>query len=367
MQLDTQGFLARHWQREHLLIPEGFRDFEPPADANELAGLAMEPDADSRIVTCDTGVWREERGPFTHETFARSGPWSLLVHGVDHYWDEAAELLQSVDFLPRWRLDNVLMSYASDGGTAGAHFDNYDVFIVQGEGQRRWQVGDFCDHETPLLANCDMRLLASFTPRAEYLLRTGDVLYIPPGQAHFGISEGESTSFSIGFRAPRLSDLLARWTDNTLATLRDDQLLRDPARPPATRSGEISSADQQTARRQLQALFDQSDLRWFGEALTEPHDDTAQESPGNALSHESDLPWVACRPGRRLAWSELDDGSLLVFSHGASRPAPAALREALETLCTGVPLARAAIANAHPTGATMLDWLHEGGTIESHD
>jgi len=135
LKLNVEDFLRRHWQREHLFIPQGFEGFQTPADANELAGLAMETGVDSRIVSNVSGKnneWQQSRGPFTEESYERIGAWTLLVQSVDQHWDEAAELLQSVTFLPTWRLDDIMMSYATDGGSAGPHFDNYDAFIIQG-------------------------------------------------------------------------------------------------------------------------------------------------------------------------------------------------------------------------------------------
>lgn len=361
LKLDVERFLAKHWQREHLFIPGGFGNFELPGDGDELAGLAMEADIDGRIVTIDDNHWHQERGPFTAESYQRSGSWTLLVQSVDQHWDEAAELLGAVSFLPSWRLDDIMMSYATDGGSAGPHYDNYDVFIIQGEGQRRWQIGPRCDGNSPLMDNTDLRLLAHFEPRCEYLMNTGDVLYVPPGVAHYGVSVGESTSFSIGFRAPRQSDLLARWVDNTLNTIEDDALFEDPAREPAQRSGEITREDLERARSQLLRAFNQKDARWFGEVVTEtgatPSD--LSESPPD---FDSAMGWITRTPGSRIAWHRLDD-ELLVFAHGSAREAPLALQPLLESLCSHHDLDVAGAREAHDGASGLLRWLHEEGTV----
>ena len=217
--VDSVSFLKRYWQREPLYLPQGIDAFRPPADADELAGLALEPEVDARIISGSGAHWEARRGPFELEDLQRPGPWSLLVQAVDHYWEEAAELLCALPFLPRWRLSDVLMSYATDGGSAGPHYDQYDVFIIQGDGERHWRLGQRCDRDSPLMPMSELQLLAEFQDSAEYRMRCGDVLYIPPGVAHWGVSVGESTSFSIGLRAPRLADLLARWTDTQLERL----------------------------------------------------------------------------------------------------------------------------------------------------
>ncbi|MFT4769441.1 MAG: 50S ribosomal protein L16 3-hydroxylase [Glaciecola sp.] len=365
LDLNVERFLAKHWQRQHLFIPGGFSQFDVPADADELAGLAMDPDLDSRMVINDGQSWRQERGPFTQDSYQRTGSWTLLVQGVDQHWDEAAELLNSVRFLPNWRLDDIMMSYATDGGSAGPHYDNYDVFIIQGDGQRRWQVGGFCDSASALLDNTDLRLLADFEPKAEYLMSAGDVLYVPPGIAHYGTSVGESTSFSIGFRAPRQSDLLARWADNRLSTMEDDALFSDPQREPATRSGEITQTDLNRARAQLLRMFDDTDPRWFGEAIT--NSAAAPQSPRDeALEVETQGTWVTRAPGSRLAWHATGD-ELLVFAHGNTHDAPLALQSVLEALCDHQDMAVTEALQAHDAAEALLNWLHDEGAILFYD
>lgn len=364
LQLEIEIFLARHWQREHLFIPGGMAPFQPPADADALAGLALEAEADSRIVYETAGHWQQERGPFDEAAFRRPGSWTLLVQSVDSFWDAAADLRRAVKFLPDWRLEDVMMSYASDGGSAGPHYDNYDVFIIQGEGQRRWQVGGFCDEESTLLEDTDLRLLADFEPEHEYLMQSGDVLYLPPGRAHYGVSVGESTSFSIGFRAPRISDLMARWLDNRLARLDDDWLFRDPGREPATRSGEISDHDLLRARQQLMAALDDDDPRWFGEAVTAtaPMEDSA--APAHLDQDSSG--WLCRVPGSRLAWMQRE-GELLLFAQGVSRGAPLTMRPLIEALCSGSEVDIRETRSVHDGTLEVLNWLLDEGTIEIHD
>lgn len=358
--LDAEAFLARHWQREHLFIPAGFAGFEPPADANELAGLAMEDGVDARIVYAHGDHWHQERGPFTAQQFERDGAWSLLVQSVDHYWDEAAQLRRALPWLPEWRLDDVMMSYASDGGSAGPHYDNYDVFIIQGEGQRRWEIGQFCDASTALMEHSELRLLADFQCRAVYKLNPGDVLYIPPGCAHSGVSIGDSTSFSIGFRAPRMSDLLARWVDHRLEALDDDWLLRDPGREPAVRTGEITDRDLERARFQLEAALESDDPRWLGEVVTSgalSDAVTPRSLPRKGMLQKS--------PGAPLAWHHGD--ALLVFAAGETHRCPVELGELVQTLCADEPILLEEALQLHDQAGDLLTWLIGTGSVEYHE
>jgi 50S ribosomal protein L16 3-hydroxylase len=359
--IDYEDFLARYWQREALYIPQGVPGFQPPLDADELAGLALEPGVDSRIVSRQDGQWSQQRGPFETDDLQRGGSWSLLVNRVDHYYPAAAELFDLLPFLPRWRLDDVLMSYASAGGGAGPHFDLYDVFIIQGEGQRIWEIGQRCDGDSELIGDTDLKLLTAFHPRARHTLSCGDVLYIPPGIAHRGESVGESTSFSIGFRAPSLRDLLARWVDNRLEALPATQLLSDPRREAAVHAGEITRHDIERAQQQLIALMDLEDPRWLGEVLTERSDEGSHTADID-LQEPGSLRLV---PGARLAWLRRED-HLLVFASGESRSCPTALRDELETLGAGQRL------DVFPgsSSSDMLDllhWLIDSGTLQGDD
>ena len=170
LNLDRQLFLARYWQREPLLIKNAIVDFRTPISSHELAGLALEDAVESRLIEhCDSS-WRLLHGPFTESDFLRKSPWTLLVQAVDHYIPEVAALRKLMDFIPQWRVDDVMVSYAVAGGSVGPHYDNYDVFLLQGEGSRRWQLGQFCDETSALVPHESLRILRDFVPREEYLV-----------------------------------------------------------------------------------------------------------------------------------------------------------------------------------------------------
>ncbi len=227
--LAPDEFLSQYWQREPLLIRNAFPDFTPPVSGDELAGLSLEEEVESRLIQQPEGAreWHLQSGPFTESTFSKlpEQNWTLLVQAVDLWVPEATHLLQQFDFVPTWRLDDLMVSFAAPGGSAGPHYDHYDVFLLQAEGQRRWHVGQRCDATTPLTDNPDLRILADFQQQASWLLEAGGMLYIPPGLAHWGIAETAGMTYSIGFRAPRMADLL---DEIVLQLMEDTTFYTDP-------------------------------------------------------------------------------------------------------------------------------------------
>ncbi|KZX53392.1 hypothetical protein A3709_09680 [Halioglobus sp. HI00S01] len=337
MNLDTDDFLARYWQQQPLLIRQAVANFVPPVSSDELAGLALEESVESRIIESVGGNWQLFHGPFSESDYTRPNPWTLLVQAVDHYVLEVAQLRKLVDFIPGWRVDDVMVSYAVDGGSVGPHYDNYDVFLLQGEGRRRWQIGQHCDANTPRLPQDDLHILCDFDVQAEYVLEPGDMLYVPPGVAHWGIAEGECTTFSIGFRAPRIDDLVARFADALLAThAQGEAFFRDSNLEAAARPGEIRVQDIARMRAQLRAALDQAvDERWFGELVTEPRYDAmpAEDELAESLhTLHAGATALFLAPESKLAWQATDNG-IDVFANGASRSFSAGILELITTVC----------------------------------
>jgi 50S ribosomal protein L16 3-hydroxylase len=368
LKLDKKVFLARHWQREPLLIRNAIKALSPPLSADELAGLAMEDDVESRIIEAIGERWLLQHGPFNEQDFERDNPWTLLVQAVDHHIPEVAELRRLFDFLPQWRVDDVMVSYAVDGGSVGPHYDNYDVFLIQGEGKRHWQLGQFCEAGSPLLDHEDLRILRDFHCSREYVLGPGDVLYLPPGVAHWGIARGECTTFSIGFRAPRLSDMVSRWADRLLEQMDQELFFSDSHLEAVTRAGEIRPRDLARAMTQLQGALDQEiDNHWFGELVTEPRykpggddDDLAE-----ARAVLADSPaFVALSAAAKLAWQQEKTG-IVVFANGESRIFADTVLPSLITLCESWRLEGAALDRAlgQVDTAGLLDHLLETGSI----
>jgi 50S ribosomal protein L16 3-hydroxylase len=368
LDLDREEFLARYWERQPLLLPRAIPGFKPPISASQLEGLALEHGVESRIVEYRNEQWVLHHGPFTRRDYDRDNPWTLLVQAVDHFIPEVAELRRLVDFLPQWRVDDVMVSYAPEGGSVGPHFDNYDVFLLQGAGQRLWKVGQFCDAETELLPHDELRLLKAFEVDEEFLLKTGDILYLPPGIAHWGIAQESCTTFSIGFRAPRVTDMVSRFVDQLLEELDPEQFYRDAMQAPATRAGEIRPRDLERALAQLQGALDQAgSSQWFGELVTEPRyeaypDDDDLAEARQMLVEGPNL--VALSPASKLAWQQEASG-VLVFANGESRRFPDRVLASLIALCEHWRLEGARLADALATSesADLLDYLLETGCL----
>jgi 50S ribosomal protein L16 3-hydroxylase len=336
LNLDQESFLTRHWQQEPALIRNAISGFTAPMSSNELAGLALEQDVESRIVEGSNREWRVHRGPFQTTDFEREQPWTLLVQAVDHYIPQVAMLRRLIDFIPQWRIDDIMVSYAVDGGSVGPHFDNYDVFLLQGTGERLWKLGQRCNQGSPLLPHDELRILENFETTEEYVLYPGDMLYIPPGIAHWGIAQSECTTFSIGFRAPRVTDMLSRWVDQQLEQLEPDQFYRDDKRAAVMRPGEIPSADVERALSQLKdTLRRSSGNQWFGELVTEPRYQASHDDEVTDISHallEAKSRCVTLSPAAKLAWQQ--EGQVVwVYANGESRQFNASVLPDLLRLC----------------------------------
>jgi 50S ribosomal protein L16 3-hydroxylase len=368
LNLDKEQFLARFWQQKPLLIPQAIANFTPPISRHQLAGLALEDEVESRIIGHADGNWSLEHGPFSNADYKRSNPWTLLVQAVDLYLQGAAELRKLVDFIPQWRIDDVMVSYATDGGSVGPHYDNYDVFLLQGEGQRLWKIGQHCDDSSALLPHDELRILSQFDCESEYLLGPGDILYIPPGVAHWGIAQGECTTFSIGFRAPRVNDMVSRFADALLTELEPDLFYHDARLEPATRAGEIRPRDLERVQAQVQAALDQADDQdWFGELVTEPRyfqvpddDDLAEARALLQTAGES----LALCSAAKLAWRQ-DAQDIVVYANGESRRFSTAQMPTIMTLCGDWALGESALKDAlnNEESRALLDYLLETGCV----
>ena len=204
-------FLRDYWQKRPLLIRNAFPaftapDFVPPISPEDLAGLACEDTALSRIVAHDRerDHWMLRNGPFPEEMFPDmpDHDWTLLVQDVDKWDADVAALIDRFDFLPRWRIDDIMVSFAAPGGSVGAHVDQYDVFLLQAQGHRRWQIDASENPALDFRNDVDLRLLQRFTPSHDWLVGPGDMLYLPPGVPHHGVAEDACLTYSIGMRAP---------------------------------------------------------------------------------------------------------------------------------------------------------------------
>ena len=341
---DVPAFLREHWQKRPLLIRDPWSAWVNPLDPDELAGLACEEDVESRLITRGRR-WKLEHGPFPEARFAKPGkkPWTLLVQAVDHYVPAVAALIEPFRFVPDWRIDDVMVSYATDGGGVGPHFDRYDVFLVQGLGRRRWRVGGPCDDRTPLLPHDDLRLLAEFEATEEWVLEPGDILYVPPGIAHEGTAVGDDCmTYSVGFRSPSRGELVAGWCDDLVERLGDDDRYADPDLSAQPNPGEI--APEAMARMHAlvtEALGDSAAFaRWFGRYNTTPRAsgvDWTPEEPATAQDVRDRLAGgtVPVRnPASRFSFVRQDAG-LLLFVDGECFECTGEAAVFAERLCAG--------------------------------
>ena len=310
------NFLAEYWQRKPLLIRQALPGFTSPLEADELAGLALEEDIESRLIieSKASPYWSLQCGPFAEEDFKILPPshWTLLVQAVDQWVPEVHDLLSHFDFLPQWRVDDIMLSYAADQGSVGPHFDQYDVFLLQGEGQRRWRLGQHCDINTPLLKGQELRIVDNFEQSEEWLLEPGDMLYLPPGLAHWGIAEGECITYSIGFRAPSATELLSDLATELLSqnTATETLIYRDPSLTNAMAKGAIDERFIDEVRNLLlQQLDDKEQLaKWFARFMTtRKYPDLELEAEFDDEAEED-----------RLSFEALD-GDTVLCRHSASR------------------------------------------------
>lgn len=277
-ELDLAQFLQTHWQKQYLFIRQAFPDFSSPISPEILAGFALEEEVHSRLVTEKPGNrWQAQHGPFDEKIFSTlpQNKWTLLVQNVDALDENVNTLLNAFRFIPNWRLDDIMISYAADQGSVGPHFDYYDVFLLQAQGKRRWKIGQHCDAYTPLLPDQDMKILASFEEQEEFILEPGDMLYLPPGVAHWGIAEGECMTISVGFRAPSRAELLLEVAQEIASELNEDHRYSDPNLNLQDNPGEIQESVIENIQSTLNELINnkQKLADIFGRLMTRPKHD----------------------------------------------------------------------------------------------
>lgn len=331
--LTPREFLKQHWQKKPLLVRGAFPDITPPISAAELAGLACEEGVEARLVqqVRKAPGWKLRHGPFLHKDFKKlpKRQWTLLVQDVDKYVPAATALLEPFRFIPDWRIDDVMVSYAADGGSVGPHVDAYDVFLLQVEGMRRWDISTQPqpEHSAPGL---ELKQVKNFAPEESWLLMPGDMLYLPPGVAHHGVAFGECMTCSIGFRAPSQTEMLADLTALLTQGAAEGVHYTDPDLVPAANPGELTLEARARARQMLRAQLKPSDDAldvWFGSHVTEtkpwlkpapPVRRTSEARFKEQLARERQLAW---HPAVRVAWFSARQACHL-FVDGKHHPLP---------------------------------------------
>ena len=272
---NRREFLERYWQKEPLLIRQLVPQLADPLTPEELAGCACEELVESRVITeFEPENYALRNGPFEESDFTSlpSTHWTLLVQAMDQWFDEVADLRKQFDFIPSWRVDDVMISFACKDGGVGPHFDNYDVFLLQGQGQRKWRLGQRCNDATPLRKSAELRLLESFETTEEFILNPGDALYVPPRVAHWGISLDDSLCYSIGFRAPSHSEMIEGFSDFLIQRSASSERFEDPNTSLPEDPAQIPTSSLTASFNALRAKLDDEPLfrQWFGCHVTQP-------------------------------------------------------------------------------------------------
>lgn len=335
-------FLRDYWQKRPLLIRNAFANFQPPLQPDDLAGLACEPSVLARLIVHDEkrDRWQVNSGPLSVADFGRTPErnWTLLVQDADKWDADVAALLQHFSFVPSWRLDDVMISYAEPGGGVGAHVDQYDVFLLQGLGQRDWAISDDPLAPKAFRPGLELNQLVHFEPTHEWLLDPGDMLYLPPGVPHDGVAfGGPCLTFSIGMRAPSQAELTGDLADYLAEQLPDELRYADPDLKPARTTGEIDSAALERVKQALPfaAVLREDLLRdWFGRFITRYRNAQAPAPLEKPLGADKFAMKLAAgarllrHPWSRLAWSRGRTGCML-YVCGQAYAAPPALAQQL--------------------------------------
>ena len=270
--LTQEQFLAEYWQKKPLLIKQGFKDFADPIEPEELAGLAMEESIESRIVTNHSDDWQAYHGPFEDFSLLTEKHSTLLVQAVDHWHNDAAQLLEPFRFIPNWRIDDLMISYSTPGGGVGPHLDQYDVFIIQGEGKRHWRVGMPDANLKQFAQNKSLLQVEQFPAVIDCVLESGDILYIPPGCPHEGYAVENALNYSVGFRAPNQRDLLSQFADHLIDTELGNQRYSDAELKLRSSKGELDQTEAEKVKQlMIAAINDDAVFKtWLGNSMSQP-------------------------------------------------------------------------------------------------
>lgn len=313
--LSPQKFLDEYWQQKPLLIRQAMPNISTPFSAETLAGLACEIDSARIVLEKNQTEWQLLSSPFTEKDFLNlpNDHWTLLVNDLEQYYPELRSLIDQFNFIPDWRIDDLMVSYAADQGSVGPHTDEYDVFLIQAHGKRQWLLDDQANPQH-ILANCDLSILQNFKTTKAWLLEAGDMLYLPPKLAHYGIAQGECMTYSVGFRAPNQRDLLESYLGELTEQSTLTKRFGDPKRNLQSHSAELKANDIATLKSLLLNALEQNDnfiTHWLGKYLTE----TRQENINTPIfiHYEKGINYQR-NPSTRFAWVEQEKTIQLYYS-----------------------------------------------------
>ena len=340
----AEAFLADYWQKKPLLIKAAFPGFKTPLLPDEMAGMACEAGIESRLILEKDGEapWQLSHGPFDESMFSElpESHWTLLIQEVHKYVPELAQLLESFRFIPNWRIDDIMVSYSPVDGSVGPHVDQYDVFLLQGLGRKRWQISTAEVSDDDLIPGIDLQILSHFEAQQSWELEEGDMLYLPPGVIHHGVALGDSLTYSVGFRAPAENDLITSFVDYLAEERFSTSHYRDPDLALQKHSGEISPASLQRVREIIKRMpvNDDDIARWFGQVVTESKSGDRVEPQSQPLSVEAFV--NRFQQGETLWRCELSRfayidqaSSVLLFVAGQIEQLDCSMRDVISLLC----------------------------------
>jgi len=374
--IDRATFVRDYWQKQPLLLRAAMPPSAFTLSADELAGLACEEGIESRLlIQTAADAWQVRHGPFDADDFAAlpEHDWTLLVQDGDKYVTPVGHLMDAFDFVPGWRVDDIMVSYAADRGGVGPHTDAYDVFLMQAHGSRRWRLSYETYTDDDLVPGLEQRILSRFRVDEDWVLHPGDVLYLPPGIAHWGTAEGDCMTYSLGFRSPSQQELAADWFQYRVG-LAGEHRLADPDDLSIDSPGEITAGAVAAARQLLDALPDTGSAAfgtWLGRHFTEPKPQFQIPPPDDTwdrprLTRHLDAQQPLQRhPFARISWMTASD-KVLLFVQGEAMTLPDSCRPLAAYLSQHRRLADDALAQmlANADAEALLLRLLNDGILE---
>ncbi|MCU4562215.1 cupin domain-containing protein [Acinetobacter sp. WU_MDCI_Abxc222] len=347
--ITAEQFLAEYWQKKPLLVRNGLPEIISLLQPQDVQELALEEHASARLIRQkdkNPNEWHVKSSPLTKGDFQKLPKlWSILVQAVDHYSFDLSELWKKFPFIPQWRRDDIMVSYAPKGGSVGKHFDFYDVFLVQGHGHRRWQLGQMCDVNTAFVPNQPLKLLPEIDVQFDEVLAPGDLLYVPPGMAHYGVAEDDCLTFSFGFRMPNVAGMMERISDQFSANTLLQNPVVDIARKQMSQIGEINSTELSylknlvLAQLQDSAALDAAIMSYMSEPKYPdniPEPDEIEADDLQEILHEGYE--VLLEPASRLLYTE-NNGILNFWGNGEALCIAEAFVPKLKAIADGESLA----------------------------
>ena len=369
--LSLETFLAEYWQKKPLLIRNALPGCQSPIAGDELAGLACEEEVESRLIIQDpaSDKWELTHGPFTDATFSAlpTTHWTLLVQAVDHWVPTAADFLAQFYFIPSWRVDDLMISYSSDKGGVGPHYDNYDVFLVQVSGRRQWEVGGIYDETSPRRSDVPVKILSEWKPEQRWILEPGDLLYVPPRVGHNGMAVGEDCiTCSVGFRAPSHRDMLLDYFESVGEELSEEVRYADPDLVPQANPGQITSEAVKKVQKVFTQYVEDDDklAQWFGCYMTTPKYQEEETTPEKHPLEDVRIHLAAGgklvrNEGSRFAFQE-QGKNLWLFVDGRQYTCSGLMSDLVKTLCAERMIGSEQYVSSEGHDSLLLDLLSQG-------